>query len=412
MDNLTAPRRIQLNSAALLAARVAQQGLGLLLTIVVARALGEVGLGQLAFVMSVVYVGNVLSTFGLDTLLLREIAAVRRTDTVPLVSALVVELLLAAAFIAVVLALPWSSQTAETIWGLRLYTWSLLPLALVTITNTALRAYERMDLLLALTVTTAVLQVGGAVSVFWLGGGFLPLVGILLCMQLITALFGWLVCHQWLPRFTFNLELLSLPLIKKLLRTGVWLALLMVTAVLLQRLGIFILSFLGSEAQTGWFAAAYRLVEAAKLLPAAVMGALFPVLTQSSRNAAAKLVKSVLWMPWGLTGYAVAGAFSLTLLAPWLVGWLFGADYQPAVPILRVLAWGLLPYSFHLRYSVELVVAGREKAVLLVTAVSLLLTAVLAPWGLTEVGLVGLAAVLVLGEGLLAVGLKVITRLS
>ncbi|MCB0035135.1 MAG: oligosaccharide flippase family protein, partial [Anaerolineales bacterium] len=89
MDKLTAAKRIRLNSAALLAARVAQQGLVLLFTIVVARSLGEVGLGQLTFVMSVVYVGNVLSTFGLDTLLLREIAAVRRTDNVPLASALV-----------------------------------------------------------------------------------------------------------------------------------------------------------------------------------------------------------------------------------------------------------------------------------------------------------------------------------
>ncbi|MCB0034355.1 MAG: oligosaccharide flippase family protein, partial [Anaerolineales bacterium] len=266
-------------------------------------------------------------------------------------------------------------------------------------------AYERMALLLGLTVTTAVLQLGGAVALFWLGGGFLPLMGVLLIVQVVTAVLGWLVCRHWLPDFTINWQLVNLPLIKQLLQTGVWLALLMVTAVLSQRWGIFMLSYMGSEAQTGWFAAAYRLVEAARLLPAAVMGALFPVLAQAARGATER---PLVWARWGLLGYALLAALLLTWLAPWLVGLLFGADYEPAVGVLRVLAWGIVPYVFHLRYSVELVVRGREKAVLVVTAVALGVTAVVASWGFTEMGLLGLAAVLVVGEGVLAVGLRVI----
>ena len=129
------------------------------------------------------------------------------------------------------------------------------------------------------------------------------------------------------------------------------------------------------------------------------------MLAQAARGATER---PLVWARWGLLGYALLAALLLTWLAPWLVGLLFGADYEPAVGVLRVLAWGIVPYVFHLRYSVELVVRGREKAVLVVTAVALGVTAVVASWGFTEMGLLGLAAVLVVGEGVLAVGLRVI----
>ena len=57
-----------------LAARLGAQALGLLFTAVLARALGEAGLGQFAFISAVLLIGNAVTTFGLDTLLIREVA--------------------------------------------------------------------------------------------------------------------------------------------------------------------------------------------------------------------------------------------------------------------------------------------------------------------------------------------------
>ena len=114
--------RIGLSSLWLLAARVFGQGLGLLFTAFLARALGEEGLGQFAFLSAVLFVGNAATTFGLDTVLLREVATARRDDDTvaagPTAGAvLLIQLALSAAFIAVLwLATPWlPNQTAATV---------------------------------------------------------------------------------------------------------------------------------------------------------------------------------------------------------------------------------------------------------------------------------------------------------
>ena len=74
----------------------------------------------MSWVTAVLYLGNVLSTFGLDTLLLRQIGASQRADVVPLASALALELLLAALFGLGLWLLPFAGQSAETVAGLRL----------------------------------------------------------------------------------------------------------------------------------------------------------------------------------------------------------------------------------------------------------------------------------------------------
>lgn len=96
---------------------------------------------------------------------------------------------------------------------------------------------------------------------------------------------------------------------------------------------------------------------------------------------------------------------ALTLLARPLVILLFGEGYETAVSLLRILAWGVLPFTLSLPLSVELVVAGSEKRALLATFVVLVGTAVLTTAAFLGRGLPGAAMGLVAGEWLLFVGL-------
>jgi O-antigen/teichoic acid export membrane protein len=148
---------------------------------------------------------------------------------------------------------------------------------------------------------------------------------------------GWWLCRHILPNFGLDWRLLQGAAVGQLARVGFWLALLMVTAVLLQRLGILLLGWLGGMAQTGQLAAALRLVEAARLLPAAVLGAVFPLLVRQQAAVDG-------WVRWGLVGYGLLAALLLVLLARPLVALLFGPAYEPAVLPLRLLALGIVPF--------------------------------------------------------------------
>ena len=409
--------RIGRNSVWLFGARVGQQGILLLFTALVARQLGEVGLGQLAWVTAVLYVGNVFSTFGLDTVLLRQIAAERRTNSVPLASALLLEMILAAIFITILWFVPLPGQTAVTTTGLRLYAWVLLPLAFLTLTNAALRGYERMGLLAALTLGTAVLQLVGATVLFVAGGGFRTLLLWLLMVQIVAAAASWWFCRWKLPEFGINWQFLSGQRMRQLAGTGFWLALLMVTAVFLQRLGILLLGWLGTEAQTGQLAAALRLVEAVRLLPGAVMGAVFPVLARQKKEirdwrlVISNLQSLISYRGW-LVVYGLLSAVGLTLLARPLVHLLFGDGYETVVSLLQILAWGVVPFTISLSLSVQLVVAGAEKWVLLTNFLTLLGTAVFVTIVFSSLGLIGLALGLIAGEWLLAILLTAAKRWS
>ncbi|MFO7538943.1 MAG: oligosaccharide flippase family protein [Chloroflexota bacterium] len=432
---------IRLNSFWLLLGRVLGQGLLVIFVALVARYLGEEGLGQYALVTAVILLGNVFTTFGLDTLLIREVAARRgqtglmRPFPLPL-TALLVQLFLSALFIGGVwlLAGRLPGQTPTTIGALKLYSLSLLPLTLATVYSAILRGYERMDLYTLYTLASALLQTVGALLVLRAGGGLLALVGWLLLVQAITAVFVTALCYWTIPRLSLRHKVEWATL-----RATVWptlhlawpLALLMVLAVWQQRLGIFALSFLAGDAETGWFSAAAKVIEAAKMGHYAFFGALFPVLARGaggrpaekrSRTADREPVSvtapssgQALGPPTSVTRFPFALLLGLTLLvmllitlgARPLVQLLYGAGYAPAVTALAILAWSLLPYTMGAKLSLELVAAGRERVVLravaLTLATSLLLFGLLVP----SLGLIGACWAVVLGELVQAVILYV-----
>jgi len=135
-------------------------------------------------------------------------------------------------------------------------------------------------------------------------------------------------------------------------------ALLAILGVVYQRLSLLMLPALGGILVTGWFAAAARTVEATKLFHVSAFTALYPAMSQPEP-------RKDFQVPFRFLLAGAGGiALGLTLLAGPIVRLLFGADYLPAVPALRILAWTLLPYTATAFLSLSLLAAGRERVVL------------------------------------------------
>ena len=81
-----------------------------------------------------------------------------------------------------------------------MYSFSLLPLALTAVYSAALRAYERMELLLWVNLGTAVLQTGAAFILLRQGGRLVPLILLLLAVQLVGAALAAGLCHHFFAR--------------------------------------------------------------------------------------------------------------------------------------------------------------------------------------------------------------------
>src|SRR3990170_835314 len=413
------PTQIALNSLWLLLARVGTQALSLVFTIAVARGLGQAGFGQYALIAAVIFLGNVLTTFGMDTLLLREIGRIRRTGSPMMAAGLWLQLILSALLVGSLLIgvgfLP--GKTQETQLALKIAAFSLFPLAFYTIFSAALRAFERMDLFLLLNLAAGFMQTCGAWLVLRAGGGVLGLAVLLLVSQTLMAILAGMLCTRRLPGFSFPWSASREGLLAAL-RLGWRFALLAWLGVLAQRVGLVLLSFLAGDGATGQFAAAARVVEALKTGHYAILGALFPALSRlqydeqhlggAVRRKAIENASRRAFLPLLVLSFMLA--LIMTFLAGPLTAFLFGADFAASAPALEALIWILLPYTVSAVISLDLVTAGRETVVVLALAISLSLTAALLAFLVPRIRMLGACVASIFGESAQAALLFLLSR--
>ena len=410
-------RRIRWNSFWLLLARMLTQAQLVLFTVLVARGLGVAGFGQYAFVAALIFLGNVATTFGTDTLLIREVARTRRAGDGLIPATLWIQLTLSLAWLIVIgigADNTLAGQSPEVVLPLKVYSLSLIPLAFFTVFTAVLRAHERMNVYLLLNALVAFVQLGGTWLVLQKPGNLLSLVMMLNVVQLIAAVSAGALCHIALPAFRFNWAVTRRQFMR-VLRLAWPFALLSVLAVIYQRLGILMLSALGSEAQAGWFAAATRVIEPVKLLHFAVLGALLPALAHltaqdvvSQQTQVAMLVyrRSLLF----LLLFSALAAVILSALARPIVTLLFGASFAGSASPVQILALSLIPYTLSASLAVRLVTQGKERRLLCATTLSLAAEFFLNRWLIPDAGSNGAALAVVISESLLAGTMLVLRR--
>ena len=196
----------------------------------------------------------------------------------------------------------------------------------------------------------------------------------------------------------------------------IWpLALLSVLAVIYQRVGVLMLGVQAGDTATGWFAAAARIVEPFKFIHLAVLGALLPALSRLTSSSegmpsgdgpagAARRAFSNSFI--GLLGISVLIALSVFLVAWPLVTLLYGPGYTPAAIALQVMIWSLIPYTISACLSLRLIVQRRERRVLLITLIGVVVSLTLNLWLIPAYGLIG-AAVAVLSSEITQAGIFV-----
>lgn len=361
--------RLSAHAITLLGARLFAQLLTLLFTLTVARTLGEQGFGQFAFITAVIAIANVVTTFGLDTMLIRDVAsaappaeALRGNFS----AALLIQLGLSALFIAALLALEALLPNRPPQPALIVAALSLIPLAFSTVFSAILRGRGHMGAFALFSGATATFLGLGAWLLWWRGGALLDTALILLAAQ--TG--GAVVVYLLYRRMAGRPGRWPWPTRRQLGRawhTGSVLAGLMILAVIYQRLDVLLLSLLAGDAATGFYAAAIRILEALKLIPGAFFGALLPMLVAGERSGVRRAYRLSFTALLGLT---IALAALVAVLAQPLIIRLFGPAFQPAVVALRIICLSLPLTVITFKLSFDLVARGQER----LAGLSMLLT--------------------------------------
>ncbi len=386
--------RLTRNTGLLIFSNVGSAAFSLLLTVIIARAYGDQGLGIYALAAAWIHPISLIAEFGIGTLLTRDLA--REPDSAPMLlsAAIRARLLIGgAAFALVLLGAPFISNDARVIAAVRISAPMILILPFFSTFTAVFRARQRMQSIPFLNIGMIALQVIMTLFVVWIGGG---LVGVLVANVLSSAV--QLAAAYGVYRRGFMVKLSahgeSVP---RLMRRAWHFACAAVFIAVQIRLSAILLEAFASASAVGQYTAASRFIEAARLIPNAFFGAFLPTLAALSLDPA-RLALTFRRAMIGLGVFGLIGAFLLTFSAPLLIALLFGDEFGGAVIPLQVLAWSLVGGLLRGGQTLYWYAQGRERAVNLINAAVIPVQIALSLWLIPAYGAVGAAWVQVIVE--------------
>jgi O-antigen/teichoic acid export membrane protein len=385
-------RRLSYNSLILIFSNAGTALLAFVLTLIIARGLGDVALGHYAGVMAWVLPLTLLVDFGISTLITRDVAQHPMEAQAYLDAAYPIRLILGLAIIGLVsLAAPFMTNEPD---GLRIAIWLVLIDSLFANYTAIFRALDHMLPILYLNIFLLGMQVGGGLLVVWQGWDIVTLFGVIVAADAIQLLATWLVWRRLRPYGESEPAAIAWPV---LLKRGQAFMVAGVLATLQVRGIIILLEQLEGAEVVGWYAAASRLIEAMRMIPGAMYGAIFPALA-ALIDKPTQLRRIFGYSLGALATYGVILVTGAIIAGQWVIDLLFGNEFAPAGEVFTILALalvfglgrGLLTlwfYAFH-----------QERLVNWITGATLLVQFVTGYLLIQEMGLAGAGWAVLVGE--------------
>jgi O-antigen/teichoic acid export membrane protein len=339
----------------------ASNGLLIVLVIIAARILGDTNFGYFSFALAVASVFEIVTDFGLNTFIVRSISRNRNLTHRYLPHILGWKLVLSAlAITLLVLFTVFTHQPLEA----RVTTYILGgAIVLRSYKNTLcslFQAYERFDLVLLTTYIERLLIFISCTIVLF---ATRSLIGLVLAFALIRVpdlLFGYYLLNKKVTSLRMGFDLkYAAGLHRTAVSIGVYGALLMIYSYV----GTLILALFRSAAEVGWYNAGYKIYEGLTMVPYLLGAALLPRLShlfEVDRNSHACLSGKVLNY---LVVFSIPLVVSVAILAPSLVLIIYGKEYVPAIPVLKILAVASSLMFLNWTLSTILISANRENLV-------------------------------------------------
>lgn len=399
-------RQLTTNTLLKLGAELGGRAATFLLLLLAAQRLTTADFGSYNYALALGFVLVQLADFGLQLLLTREVARLGLAARPQVLAAFHLKLWLGLPVLALLGAVVLNQSThGPVIFLLGL---TLLLQTFVEFVAYVFRGQQRLwvevQLLLWVRLGTAVF---GAL-ILWQTEQLLWLAIVSLVVMMSTLLFALQQLRRagWITNFTqlWPTGWPTTAVTKQLVRQAWPLGLSIFLSIAYTRLAILLLEAWGEADAVAHYSAAWRLVEPTQILPASLLAAVFPAfslaLTQNRRRAGQLGRQTSLLL--ALAGGTVALTF--WLVGPWLIGWLYGADFAASTPVLQLLGLTVLPVYINYSLTHYLVARGQQQTLTGLTAVTLLLHAFFCWLFIPRLGLIGPALSVLLVEGVLLLG--------
>ncbi len=338
---LTNTRSIAKNSLAPMTLNLFNRGIDFLFAAYYLRLLGPDDAGAYATAITIAGLYEILSNFGLNAYLIREVSQDKSRTSSYLLNTTILRLGTGALASLPILLYTFSTGYEEnTIWAVGFLMIGMVFSGMAAGLTGLFYAYEEAEIPAAVTTVTTLMKVGFGVVVLLAGFGFVALAANSILVNVITLILlifivsrRYTLSGSWRIDFSLQRQMLirSYPLmINHMLATVYW------------QVDVLILSEMRGDTVVGWYNSAYKYVNAFNIIPSFFTFALFPVISrqvQSNINDARRTFRMSAKL---LMLAALPLAAMVTILAPIMIQLLGGAAFVPEGQIaLQVVIWSI-----------------------------------------------------------------------
>lgn len=337
-------RRVAKNTVVPMVLQLLNKGVDMVFAMLMLRLLGPDGAGKYYFAIQVYVILEILTNFGLNTLLTREVARSRERANSYLWNTSILRLglaLVAAPLLLLFLvAYPMAHDTRLAIVLLAI---GLLPASISAGLSAVFMAFEVMVIPAVVTTVTTLLKVGLGAAVLLLGWGFVGLAGVSIVVNTVTMaiLLALVAVLFFRPHAEPSQDVQRGMLVEA--------SPLMVNhllAALFFKVDVFLLERMWGSMVLGWYSVSYKLVDAVGIIPPTFTMAIFPLMSRYASSSRESLYKAYLLSIKLLLAAALLIALAATALAYPLASLLGGSAYLPHSAIaLEIIVW-YMPLGF------------------------------------------------------------------
>ncbi|MFH1894733.1 MAG: oligosaccharide flippase family protein [Patescibacteria group bacterium] len=375
LDNKTTEQTIFKNTTWLTIGTIISRLLKLVLVIYVARILGATEYGKFNFALAFISLFLVFSNLGLPAITVREFAQSeeRKKEFYSILSLKIILSLgvLILIFFSSLFITP-DETTRRLIWIL---TFFVLIDSFYSIINCFFNAYQRMEYEAFGVILNAVITTGAGLFVIFNFPSVINLSYAYLLGSIIVLVFSLIILHLKFLPFRLYWE-------KKVWRRFLFMSWPLAAASLfgsiLNNTDSAMLGYFGEITETGWYGAAYRIINIVFLPMGLVTGSFFPVLSKFAAHPENMLLdkikeaKEKLQKVWNydlkiMILIAIPLMVGGVSLAPGIIKFIYGQSFLPSILAFQILIIMAGIVFLYVPFSDILVASGQQKRVFWVT---------------------------------------------
>jgi len=341
-------KRIAKNSLAPMVLALLNRGIDFVFALLMLRILAPEGVGRYAFAVSLITFFEILTRFGLGTLLTREVAKDHANGNKYLLNTILVRNLLgliAVPMIGVILAFYYllGDLTADVIYTVALFTIGLFLSNVADALSALFYAYEKAEYPAFISTVTTLTRMALGAFVLLLGFGIIGLGAVSVAGNLLSVLIlgALLLGKVFRPYYESDHQLQ-----RSMLNESFPLMINHLLATIFFRIDVFILKPSWGDQSVGYYSAAYKYVDGINVIPQYFTLAIFPLMSRYASTSTESLVRAYILSLRLLQILALPIAVGTPFIARDLILILGGEQFIPdAVVVLQLLIW-FLPFSF------------------------------------------------------------------